>query len=749
MQADQFEQLLNRFDMQSEANPLYVVEQIGLLQNENLSAQEQNLLRFYEAKSLSSMKEFQKAADLAMGCINQAILDRDYYVLAKCNVLQNFCYNQLNHTISSGPYLEIAVEYALQSKDLTLYIYTLTHQLIFLRETIQFDKAKIETKKLLDLLKRVPVSFTTAKAWMQIASVYRDVHKWDLAAKYLTQAIKHCQAIDNPFLQITLLSNLGTVYVAMKDFPKAEHFLLTGLNLSIQLAHQEQIILAYFSLATMKIKAENYEEAIAFLDKCSEHLSHLPHQPSMLCMDLFNNYAMCHWFLNQKDKSLAYIDQAIAIAKDVGLEKEQIQIEVNKTNLLVDTGAYEEAGLILHRAIKFYKKQRNKHQLIWVLRSLSRLHARQNDYKKAYEINRSLDNVIDDYIDEIMIKQTEHDSAGFNMKDKPEISHLRNHPETRELNNTYGFVGRSKAWQHVLNSALLAAQHQNTSIMIIGESGTGKEVIAQIIHKNSLRRHYSFIPVNVGAITASLIESELFGHTKGAFTGATLPSKGFFLQADRGTLFLDEITEMPFDQQSKLLRALESRKIIQVGSSKEIPYDSRIISATNQNLRECLDMNRLRLDLYHRLNTIEIVIPPLRERPEDIEPIFLHYLDLYAKDLNKPIPHVDASLLQMLSQYSFPGNARELKNIVERLYILSNSLHWDAQLLCSVNPFQFGGEPAKSGVDPSDEVNLIIQALIKARGKQKDAAKSLHMSEATLYRRIVKHGLQTYTLKGS
>jgi len=745
MQATQFEQLLNALDMLSEANPDQAIEQIKSVSEAELSALEKNRLRFFEAKSLSAMKRFQEASDLVAECINQAIPDQDYYLLVKCNVLQNFCYSQINHCLTLGPYLEIALEYAQQSEDLTLSIFALTHYLIYLRQTAQFAKALDEIKKLIDLLKRVPMSFTTTTALMQVSSLYVDMHKWDLAAKYLKQAITHSQILDNQILQLTLLSNLGTVYSSMADFVNAEKVLLAGLELSKKLEHEKQIILVYFSLGNLKIKTEEFEEALGFFDKCLEIVSTLDSKPPMLFLDLYNNYSMCQWFLKRKDLSLSYIDKAIAIAKENGFEKEQIQIEVNKTNLLVDTGAFEEAKEILNRAISFYKKNRDNHQLIWVNRSLAQLYARQNDFKKAYEINRKLDYVTDDYINEIMIKQTDRESESFTLRATPVVS-----PQPKaSASVTYGFIGRSKAWQNVLNSALLAAQHQNTSVMISGESGTGKEVIAQIIHKNSLRRHGSFIPVNVGAITASLIESELFGHTKGAFTGANLPAKGFFLQADKGTLFLDEITEMPFIQQSKLLRALESRKIVPVGSSKEIPFDSRIISATNQDLRKCLADNKFRLDLYHRLNTIEIVIPPLRERPEDIEPIFRHYLDFYANELNKPKPQVDHSLLQMLSQYSFPGNARELKNMVERLFILSNSLHWDAQLLRSVNPFQFNPDLDIQNSDPSAEANQIIKALIKAKGKQKDAARFLNMSEATLYRRIVKHGLQTYTRKGS
>ncbi len=743
------EQQLIDYDIQAEINPGMALDLIRNIRTDDLSARDKNRLLFMEAKALSSMRQYQSAMDMALECLNLAILEKDYYLLVKCNILQDYCYSSLNKDVYSRPYLEIAMEYAVQSGDLTLSVTARTHYLMFLRTTQQFMPAQEEARKILDLVKRIPVSYYTTNALSQVATLYLDMTKRDMAIKYLQQALLNAKLINLPTMQLNLINNLGAAYTAMNDLNKAEEFLLSGLKLAQELAHQKQIILFHFGLGNIQVKAMKYKEAIEYFDTCIDLLSRLEAQPPMLLMDLYNNFSMCYWFLGQKDTSLSYIDRSIALARENGFVREEIQISVNKTNLLIDTGAFEEAGQILQRAAKYYKQTKDKHQLIWVNRSLARFHAEQSDYKKAYEIDRKLDAITDDYISEIMVKQTDKETGGLSAGDLPALPYLTGTSAHAGDDPAMQFIGRSKAWQNVLNSALLAAQHQKTSVMIIGESGTGKEVIAHIIHKNSLRRHAAFVPVNVGAISASLIESELFGHTRGAFTGAHAPTKGFFLQADKGTLFLDEITEMPYEQQSKLLRALESRKIIPVGSSKEIPYDSRIITATNQNLRECLSANKFRLDLYHRLNTIEIVIPPLRERPEDIEPIFLHYVDHYARELNKTKPFIEQSLFQMLYQYSFPGNARELKNMVERLFILSNQLQWDAELLCRISPVSFHSEKVSDQSENADEASLIIQALIKAKGKQKDAAKLLNMSEATLYRRIVRYKLQTHTRKGN
>jgi DNA-binding NtrC family response regulator len=183
-----------------------------------------------------------------------------------------------------------------------------------------------------------------------------------------------------------------------------------------------------------------------------------------------------------------------------------------------------------------------------------------------------------------------------------------------------------------------------------------------------------------------------------------------------------------------------------VGSSKETPFDSRVISATSQDIRSRLTDNQFRLDLFHRLNTIEIIIPPLRERQEDIEPIFTYYIKHYATELNKSIPYIDRSLIDLLVSYEFPGNVRELKNIVERMYILSKKNRWDDQLLCEINPFSFASDSQQQDYDEED---TIVRALIKAKGKQKEAALLLNMSEATLCRRIVKYKLQQHTNKNN
>jgi DNA-binding NtrC family response regulator len=232
------------------------------------------------------------------------------------------------------------------------------------------------------------------------------------------------------------------------------------------------------------------------------------------------------------------------------------------------------------------------------------------------------------------------------------------------------FIGVSPQILEVFNLAVTAANYPDANVLITGESGTGKENIARIIHYSSKRKDHIFCAVNSSAITDSLLESEFFGHKKGSFTGAIIDKMGFFEVSNHGTLFLDEIADMPFNLQAKILRATEEKVITRVGDTKQINTDFRIISATNFDIDVRIEEKKFRLDLFHRLNTIHIHIPPLRERTEDIKPLLLHFINFYATKFNRPGLQIDNEAIDVLRKYDFPGNVRELRNMTERAIIL-------------------------------------------------------------------------------
>ncbi|MEG0157562.1 MAG: sigma-54 dependent transcriptional regulator, partial [Anaerovoracaceae bacterium] len=234
----------------------------------------------------------------------------------------------------------------------------------------------------------------------------------------------------------------------------------------------------------------------------------------------------------------------------------------------------------------------------------------------------------------------------------------------------YMLTSKNKEYQGVLALARRAAQ-SDSSILIYGESGAGKEVVANFIHENSSRKEENFMELNCQALSESILESELFGHEKGSFTGAGKRHIGLFEAADQGTLFLDEIGGISSNLQGKLLKSIENKRIYRMGSTTPIMTDFRLITATNRNLYEDMDNDLFRSDLYYRISTIVLEIPPLRKRPEDI-PLFLeHFLEIYQREMKKNITQIEPGVKEILLSYHYPGNIRELKNIVERMVVLS------------------------------------------------------------------------------
>lgn len=292
-----------------------------------------------------------------------------------------------------------------------------------------------------------------------------------------------------------------------------------------------------------------------------------------------------------------------------------------------------------------------------------------------------------------------------------------------------------------------------TNILITGESGTGKELVAKAIHYNSPRKEKPFVTLNCGAIPESLIESELFGHMRGAFTDAIATKKGLFEVADEGTIFLDEISELPLLMQVKLLRVLQDKEFKRVGGTEDIRVDVRIISATNKDLEGAVREKLFREDLFYRLNVIQIKLPPLRERREDIPLLAHHFLKKYSEELNKNILKISPETLQLLLRYEYPGNVRELQNIIERAVALEGT-----QELMAVNLNSYLSEQPllkKGAIDidlPNEGIDLekiveelertlLLKALDRTRGIKKKAAELLHINFRSMRYRLEKYGL--------
>ncbi|GHT33950.1 sigma-54-dependent Fis family transcriptional regulator [Bacteroidia bacterium] len=257
--------------------------------------------------------------------------------------------------------------------------------------------------------------------------------------------------------------------------------------------------------------------------------------------------------------------------------------------------------------------------------------------------------------------------------------------DVQQIKQRYGIIGNSPALNSAIDVALQVAP-TDLSVLVVGESGVGKEIFPQIIHQNSPRKHGQYIAVNCGAIPDGTIDSELFGHEKGSFTGALSDRKGYFEVADGGTVFLDEVGELPIPTQARLLRVLETGEFIKVGSSKVLKTNVRIVAATNVNLTQAVAAGKFREDLYYRLSTVPILVPPLRERSNDIVSLFRKFAADCAEKYRMPPIHLDDAARQLLISYRWPGNVRELKNITERISIIEESRDITAEILRSYLP---------------------------------------------------------------
>lgn len=335
-----------------------------------------------------------------------------------------------------------------------------------------------------------------------------------------------------------------------------------------------------------------------------------------------------------------------------------------------------------------------------------------------------------------------------------EVHHLRD-----QLRGVYGFeniVGRSAALQQVLELVRKAAR-SDANILILGESGTGKELIARAIHANSPRAPQPFVPIDCASLPENLLESELFGHEKGAFTGAVAAKQGLMEAAHRGTLFLDELGELPLGLQVKLLRALQERQIRHVGGTRQVDIDVRIVSATNRDLRALVAAGKFREDLYYRANVIDLVVPPLRERAGDIELVATHFLRRYGSSGQVAVKGFEPEAMIALETYSWPGNVRELQNVIERACALAEGemitlaelpahLRVPAPLKDRTSAVDHGNKltlkEARERWIGQLEASYVADLLKQAGGNLSEAARGAGVDRKTLRHLLAKHGIR-------
>ncbi len=322
------------------------------------------------------------------------------------------------------------------------------------------------------------------------------------------------------------------------------------------------------------------------------------------------------------------------------------------------------------------------------------------------------------------------------------------------LEDTNRLIGVSGSMQNIFKTVAKIAKTDAT-VLITGESGNGKQIIAETIH-NLSGRSGRFIQVNCGSIPENLMESELFGYSKGAFSGAICAHKGKFELSDKGSIFLDEMGELPKNMQSKLLYTIQERTITPIGTPNSIPLDLRVITATNKNLEEMVEKDLFRLDLYHRLKVIHIHVPPLRERKDDIEPLINHFIKIFSKKYDKPAYTIDKNSLEWCKNYYWPGNIRELKNFIERMVLLDNSISRENNFAQYMQDNSHNGSAESFNalleqlLENNDftsiikyfEKNVIEHALLKYNGNRSICSKKLNISRRNLLYKIKEYNIE-------
>lgn len=381
-------------------------------------------------------------------------------------------------------------------------------------------------------------------------------------------------------------------------------------------------------------------------------------------------------------------------------------------------------GLELHRRIKAL----NKEAIVIIMTAFASVETAVQALKDG-----AYDYVTKPFDPDDLSRLVRNAAAQITLRNENEV--LKN--RVTSLEEVDDFIGQSEAIRKVLDQIESVAQ-SNSSVIITGESGTGKELVARAIHANSPRRYFPLISVHCGALTESLLESELFGHEKGAFTGATFNRKGRFEMADGGTIFLDEIATISAKMQVELLRVLETRSFVRVGGNKEISSDFRVICATNRDLEGMVRSGTFREDLYYRLNVVNILIPPLRERVDDIPLLVSHFIRKYCNSMSRDLITIEPSALKQIEKFEFPGNVRELENMIERAIVIGNGKE------IRLKDLPMGRETADNPVESLDELEKrhIEQILAKYSWNVSRSARALNVDRVTLYNKIRKYDLK-------
>ncbi len=744
----------NLLEQLSESNPPAFFEQYEAICLDSQSASQSTELNYLKARAFITLGNTTDAEAILLDLLSLAINVVDYQLIVKCNLALSRCCSHSEESYKEKPFLDVAYEAAKNSKNDKQIIECLMLLGSFHQSKSEFVKALeyffLAEKHSISVGNQVLL----VKSLLAIGTNYYYTLKNTKSMEYLKRAMEICHKLDEPNLELIIINNLSSIYLLLLRFEEAETVLLRGLALSEEKDLALNKVKVLFNLGALAMRQDKHAEAIIQFDACREYGTAIGFQDPKYLFDLYSNLGGCHRYAGNPETALDYVEQAEQIAQSLDNKLMIREMELNKANLLLSMGRLEEAKTKLKSAKAYFAKNKIYDKLAIAQTNLADYYAAKSDYPRALSTLKELNAIYSEYVIFIMQEKTadidKQVSVALNNQTISKPSEM-NYAKCRDTVFIPDFIGLSQEHKRVVEAALIAAKHPNANVFITGESGTGKEIVANLIHTHSIRKDFPFIPVNVSAISPGLVESEFFGHKKGAFTSAIIDHVGFFQQADRGTLFMDEIGDMAIELQAKLLRVLETKQLVPVGSTRGVKTDFRVLSSTNRNIHEMMESNLFRLDLFYRLNTIEIHLEPLRKRPGDIEALIDYFVERFANEEHRVKPIIEPGFIRTISKYAFPGNVRELKNLIERLFILSSADRWDEGIL-SLLPLKISSKIGlKESLSISNKLNekdVIIDALLQTAGSQKEASKLLNTSESTLCRKIAKYHLEVYTKKG-
>jgi len=603
--------------------------------------------------------------------------------------------------------------------------------------------------------------------------LYKNLGDFKNAVKTALEAVKLKEKLNEPLGPIYL--NIGAIYKETGNVKDAEKYYLKAQKILEKDNNKNSLAMVLNNLGNLYMDENKFDSALEYFNKALKIEEEIGDKKGKLTV-LINIGLIYSDHIKNYSKAYDYFENALASAKEIESHDSILTVSLKYCGFLLSYEKSDQAEKLLDTCVKYFDEAGSYENKLDFLNCYVNLYKQTGDYAKALDFKEKHSILKDDIyskenqktISEMQTKyeteKKEKEAEFLRIKNEElakkniEIKHQKDKLEKtlNELNENKlklnlikeqtwkninrRLIGESSKIKNIIELISVVAKSDRTNVLITGESGTGKEIAAQYIHELSGRSKNSFHAVNSSAIPDSLFESQFFGHEKNSFTGAASAHIGVFEFANKGTLFLDEIGTMPVDMQSKLLRVLEERKIMRLGSNKEIPIDIRLISATNMEMSDLLEKKFFREDLYHRLATFVIQMPPLRERKEDIPLLLEFFISIFNKQLGKQINKIESSVFEYLSGYNFPGNVRELRNMVERAVIVSDS----SILKCS--HFHIPGKQTANSefkVVPLEQIEKehIINVLRFVNYNQSKAAELLGVERRVVSRKMTKYGL--------